>query len=121
LSDTAPISRRKSEPRTGGRAACDRPGNPGAGTPRAPRGLAGAVPAPRAGGATDARQGVERASRLHAEGNGSRLDRRVRGRVLARQIGQWDPRAKGGGGPKGTRMVVGHELTFEVTGFAVRP
>jgi hypothetical protein len=25
------------------------------------------------------------------------------------------------GGPKGTRMVVGHELTFEVTGFAVRP
>jgi hypothetical protein len=24
------------------------------------------------------------------------------------------------GGPKGTRMVVGHELTFEVSGIAVR-
>jgi len=29
--------------------------------------------------------------------------------------------ANDGGGPKGKRMVVGHELTFEVRGIAVRP
>ncbi len=29
--------------------------------------------------------------------------------------------ANDGGGPKGTRMVVGHELPFEVSGIAVRP